>query len=253
MAGLQQTLKPLKQSARYYWQQSRRPFASLLFILPILALYEGGLLLLGSQAVRNGADVWLRTTLDCIGLESYFLLPILTIACLVGWHYTTRDSWTISPNVLYWMALESAALGGLLLATAHLQRKAVALAEHSSELLVAVGLSDVLQWTGRMVGFCGAGIYEEVLFRLLLIPVFVAFFGGCGFSTGQSALAAIISTSLIFSLAHYVGPHGESFLWFSFSFRCLAGAFFAVLFVYRGFGIAAGTHALYDVFVATLS
>ena len=60
---------------------------------------------------------------------------------------------------------------------------------------------------------------------------------------------AVILTSLIFSTAHYVGPHGEAFDAYSFSFRCIAGAFFALLFVYRGFGIAAGTHAMYDIFV----
>ena len=61
---------------------------------------------------------------------------------------------------------------------------------------------------------------------------------------------AVVLTSLVFSAAHYVGPHGETFEAFSFAFRFLAGAFFAMLFVYRGFGVAAGTHALYDVFVS---
>jgi hypothetical protein len=32
-------------------------------------------------------------------------------------------------------------------------------------------------------------------------------------------------------------------------FRFLAGALFAVVFVLRGFGIAAGAHALYDIYV----
>jgi membrane protease YdiL (CAAX protease family) len=60
---------------------------------------------------------------------------------------------------------------------------------------------------------------------------------------------AIVATSIVFSAAHYVGPQGEALEWFSASFRCFAGIFFATLFVYRGFGIAAGTHALYDVLV----
>ncbi len=51
-----------------YWQQSRRPLVSLAFILPLLALYEGGVLLLGPSAIRNGADVWLRQLLDQLGL-----------------------------------------------------------------------------------------------------------------------------------------------------------------------------------------
>ena len=34
-----------------------------------------------------------------------------------------------------------------------------------------------------------------------------------------------------------------------FLFRMMAGVFFALLFQLRGFGVAAGTHACYDVLV----
>jgi membrane protease YdiL (CAAX protease family) len=66
---------------------------------------------------------------------------------------------------------------------------------------------------------------------------------------------AVLLTSLAFAAAHYAGPYGEpvqlfcSTFWFSFSFRFLAGVFFGTLFVYRGFGVAAGTHAGYDILV----
>ncbi len=46
------------------------------------------------------------------------------------------------------------------------------------------------------------------------------------------------------------GRAATSFDPFSFSFRVSAGVFFGVLFVTRGFGIAAGTHALYDIIVS---
>ena len=62
-------------------------------------------------------------------------------------------------------------------------------------------------------------------------------------------IGGIVLTSLLFSAAHYVGPCGDPFRWLTFLFRFLAGVFFAVLFRYRGFGIAAGTHAFYDVLV----
>ena len=52
-----------------YWQQSRRPLASLAFVTPLLAIYEFGVLWLGPQAMRNGADVWLRQWLDEIGFK----------------------------------------------------------------------------------------------------------------------------------------------------------------------------------------
>ena len=52
-----------------YWAESRRPFASLVFILPMLLAYEVGLLWLGSGGLRNGADVWLRQVLDLFDLR----------------------------------------------------------------------------------------------------------------------------------------------------------------------------------------
>jgi membrane protease YdiL (CAAX protease family) len=74
---------------------------------------------------------------------------------------------------------------------------------------------------------------------------------------------AIIGTSLLFAAAHYrldfaVGTFafqtgiGEVFEWHSFVFRTLAGAFFSLVFFYRGFGIAAGAHAMYDILVCVL-
>jgi membrane protease YdiL (CAAX protease family) len=103
---------------------------------------------------------------------------------------------------------------------------------------------------GRIVGYMGAGVYEEILFRLMLLPPVAACAFRLGAKRGLRIALAVVVTSLVFSAAHYVGPHGEAFDSFGFAFRFLAGTFFAVLFVFRGFGIAAGTHALYDVFVS---
>src|SRR3990170_3082495 len=50
--------------AIYYWRESQRPLVSLAFVLPLLVVYEGGVLWLGPAAMRNGADVWLRQLLD---------------------------------------------------------------------------------------------------------------------------------------------------------------------------------------------
>ena len=65
---------------------------------------------------------------------------------------------------------------------------------------------------------------------------------------GSLAGGALL-TSIVFAGAHHIGPMGEPFLWYTFLFRMTAGIFFAALFVYRGFGVAAGTHAMYDVLV----
>ncbi len=103
---------------------------------------------------------------------------------------------------------------------------------------------------GRMLGYLGAGVYEELLFRLMLVPPLAVFTTHLVNRPGLRIAAVVILTSLLFSAAHYVGPHGEAMDAFTFVFRFSAGAIFALLFVYRGFGIAAGTHALYDIFIS---
>lgn len=100
-----------------------------------------------------------------------------------------------------------------------------------------------------LVAYLGAGIYEETLFRLLCLPMLWAVGWGLGLSRGWSLALAVVLTSCMFSAAHHWGPHGEPFSWYCFGFRTAAGLCFATLFIFRGFGIAAGTHALYDILV----
>ena len=87
------------------------------------------------------------------------------------------------------------------------------------------------------------------MFRLLMLPIAVWAFERLGCSTIAAGLWAILLSSLLFSAAHYIGPLGDSFAIYSFTFRAVAGLFFAILFLLRGFGITAGTHFFYDVLV----
>jgi membrane protease YdiL (CAAX protease family) len=59
-------------------------------------------------------------------------------------------------------------------------------------------------------------------------------------------------SALLFSTAHHIGPVGEPFHGYVFVFRTLAGVFFAVVYQYRGFGIAVGAHAFYDILVGVI-
>ena len=225
-----------------YWSLSRTPLTSLVFTLPLVLAYEGGVLWLGRGSPRNGADVWLRQFLDLIGFGSYFLLPVLTLLGLLAWHHIEHDRWRFSPLVLAGMAFESFVWAGMLVGIARLQHRLWPLG-------IADGVSGIL---ARFVGYCGAGLYEEVLFRLILLPIVIWVFERAGLSTAAAALWSVILTSLLFSTAHYVGPLGDTFELYSFTFRTLAGVFFATLFVTRGFGIAAGAHAAYDMLVGLL-
>jgi hypothetical protein len=240
------------QTASYYWSQSRRPLASLAFVLPLLVLYEGGVVILGPHAVRNGADVWLRRLLDGLGFGSYFLLPVITVGLLLGWHHVTHQRWRVSAPVLYAMFAECAVLALALLMAGRLQ-SVVTHEWLSPQGAVSAAISEAPDRgavVGMVLGFAGAGVYEEVLFRLILLPPAWFCLSRLGAARAVRIVGVVGVTSLVFAAAHYLGPYGEYFDAFSFSFRFVAGAVFAMLFVYRGFGIAAGTHALYDIFVS---
>lgn len=230
-----------------YWQLSRSPLASLVFTLPLVLAYEGGVLLLGRGSPRNGADVWLRHLLDALGFGQYFLLPLLTVVGLLAWQHLSQDRWRFSSAVLPGMAAESLLWALVLIALGRLQQGFWPLAVVGLEF--GIPGRDVF---ARLVGYCGAGLYEEVLFRLLLLPAAVWAFERLGCTAAAAGFWALVFSSLLFSVAHYVGPLGDTFSLYSFTFRAVAGVFFALLFLTRGFGIAAGTHFLYDLLVGLL-
>lgn len=241
-----------------YWHESARPLAALAFIAPMLAVYEGGVLLLGPSAPRNGADVWLRHWLDLLGFGQYFLLPALACGILLAWHHTTREPWRLRAAVLAGMSLESLLLGFLLLVVAQLQGSLATLetvAPLAARGSAGESVPGAAAFASRVISYFGAGIYEELLFRLMLLPLLAGALRWAGIARPWSLVGAVALESLLFSAAHYrvFTSVGDEFAWFSFSFRILAGLFFSALFIRRGFGVAAGAHALYDVFVAIFS
>jgi len=87
---------------------------------------------------------------------------------------------------------------------------------------------------------------------LMLLPALASVLKWLGCNEIWSLAGGAFLSSLAFAGAHHLGPLGEPFQWYAFLFRASAGIFFAALFVYRGFGIAAGTHAAYDMLVGLL-
>lgn len=243
-----------------YWNESARPLVALVFIAPMILAYEGGLLVLGPRSMRNGADAWLRELLEGAGFTQYFLLPCLTCAILVGWHHVNRERWKVAWSVLYGMLLEAMLLGLLLLLLARALTNALTGTELQAPTELSLG--DARSF-GQIVAFFGAGIYEELLFRLMMFPAIAALLRLAGTPRRMSWVLSIVITSLIFAAAHYqldlmlgsyhlVTTVGDTFEWSSFLFRASAGVFFAALFLARGFGVAAGTHACYDILVSMI-
>jgi hypothetical protein len=102
----------------------------------------------------------------------------------------------------------------------------------------------------RLMLSLGAGLYEELLFRVLVVGT-LAWVGRrlLGWRPLVAGLTAALIGAVVFSMFHYVGQFGDEFRVYSFVFRTIAGLAFSALFLLRGFGITAWTHALYDVFL----
>lgn len=233
-----------------YLRATRHPWPCLLFLLPLLGLYEAGVYIVGgtqSDNLRNGADAWLRWLLDIYGITPFIVAPAIIIAVFILW---SLNRWDDRPernlHVVCGMWFESVVFAFGLWAIGHnfgpiMRAAGIPLA--TAEITVK---TDAL---AQIITFVGAGIYEEVLFRLFVITGLAAMLK-CAFVPGWIAvLLAGIGSALLFAAAHHVGPHGEPMDPFRFLYRATAGMYFALLYWTRGFGVAVGAHAFYDVLV----
>jgi membrane protease YdiL (CAAX protease family) len=101
----------------------------------------------------------------------------------------------------------------------------------------------------KLVLSLGAGVHEELLFRLLMVGGGVWLFTHVlGLRRWLAVGLAIAISSALFSAAHHV-IGGEPFRVGAFVYRALCGLVFAVIFQTRGFAVAVYTHALYDIYV----
>ncbi len=254
---IDQSTVPATQRAgpQTYWRSSRSHRYSLLFALPLLLAYEALASIVPGHAtggIRNGADVLLTSAFVTIAGRYGPLLFIVVLAGIGTW-LVVRDlranGRTLRPAIFGAMLAESVALAilfGVVVGTVTAQLLGV---------LPTLALSPVsdLSWLERLTVSLGAGLYEELFFRVLLVSALAA---GAkllfGWRQNAAAVAATIVGALIFAAFHYIGPYRDALELQSFVFRTVGGLFFSALYLARGFGIVAWTHALYDVFLLAL-
>jgi hypothetical protein len=220
-------------------------------VLPLLTLYQLGVVVTNfgqPQVVVNGAEALLRVALHAVGLGGWFTSAWVAALIAGIWIYRADPlarKEKLQPRTFALMLVESGLyamlFGGVV---ASIVRALMPWVNTGLQLGPSLGLgrSLMLSW--------GAGLYEELLFRVIGM-------GGLGWllrrgfklQPAPALLVAAVVSSLVFSLFHYLGPMGDTFRVASFVFRFVAGMVLAGLYRWRGFGIAAGTHALYDVLV----
>jgi hypothetical protein len=241
-----------------YWRLARAPRYSLTFALPLLLAYEVlAFTLSGDQVagVRNGADVLLKSIFLALGgREGLIVFGALLVgggAWIVGQDY--RRSRNLDPRIF-----------GLMAAEAIIYALAFGIVTSALTALLLPGLNTIGPAGSLSLGSAGgwslptqlmislgAGIYEELLFRVLLVSGLAWLARSAfGWRSSRAGVFAVGTGALIFSAFHYIGPYGDQLELASFAFRAVAGVLLSTLYLLRGFGITAWTHALYDVFLA---
>jgi hypothetical protein len=243
-------LAPARRSS--YFAISRSHRYSILFALPLLLGYEALAALLsqpGHPELRNGADAILRGAFTAVaGARGplFFMAAIilLGVGLVIRDLRASRDR--IRPIVFFGMLGEAVALAAVFgfvigMTTAKLLGSLHAL---------SIGPLEQTSWPTRLMLSLGAGLYEELFFRVLLVTGIAA--GArvvLGLSRRTAGIIAAIVGAFIFSAFHYIGPYGDQLQLQSFVFRMLSGLAFSALYLVRGFGITAWTHSLYDAFL----
>lgn len=232
-----------KESSRpggyLYW--SRDPAVGLFAVLPLWLVYEGLRLLL-TPADRNGAEALLLREVDRLGGYGDLALRVGFGVLLV---FAARS---LVRRQIPWLRVAAVlALEGTVYALM-LGPVASALASSAGRLLEIGATASSLN--SNLVGSLGAGIFEELVFRLGLMSA-IAWVGVR--ATRDTAVprwiigaVAVITSALAFSWFHHLC--GEPYDRTTFVFRAMAGVLLGLLMWARGYGVCVYTHSVYNVY-----
>jgi len=230
-----------KWKLRGYLKETRRPIYSAALVAPFLVLYHTGTLIFQTTYI-NGADALIIRILSLFSVRSMFGSALVLFASFTIWQLRTRASWKIKSGMLLFYFLESVCFALLLL---------FVFGFITTHLNLSQGPK-----TGRfadLILYCGAGIYEELVFRGFLFGGLILAFRRIFVEPKVGIVAAALLAAFLFSAFHYVGPAGDAFSFGSFMQRMFAGLYFSALFAMRGFGATAAAHAVYDIFVGIIN
>jgi hypothetical protein len=288
------TAQLLNFSENSYLERTSRPIYGLFFLMPFLVFYELGTVLTHTDALSRAQDrvvafVWLQSFLDTyLGLGGKFAWiapPLVVVVILLALQLASRKSWHLSVRDTGPMAVEcvllavplivlSLFLSGPAARSNSMQQSAYYNVQTDTVVVPQSGAgtdnsareqngSDNVfreAFLADIVTGIGAGIYEELIFRLILMCVLMVLLQDIiGMSHANAIVLSVLISAALFSAHHHVVfvngrlTSASAFNWTEFSFRTMAGVYFAVLFAIRGFGVTAGTHAFYDIMATVIN
>ncbi len=241
----------LIEEERSYFNVTRSRSASLIFILPLLIIYEIGVIVYraeinGVAAIVKSPITFLRQNpVEMVGAGGMILITSVLIGLVAGaiWHIGRLG------------AFRARIFGGMLIESA-----IYALLLGPVALIPVTGQA---QWGGfepqmtnvmeKIVIATGAGLYEEFLFRFVILGLLYYLLKELTeLSTAWAAIWALLISSALFSGLHLLTPE-EGAGFGAFNYRLSAGALLGLIFLWRGLGIAAWTHTLYDIYILCFS
>jgi membrane protease YdiL (CAAX protease family) len=232
---------------REYLRDSSDLMMSIVLVLPLFVFYQIGVLATGG--VRNGVD-FVTNVLFALtnGNTLYYILFNLAVLIAFGVAlFVLRNRGTLQPKIIPFMLLESG-LYALFFGGAVVKLMSV----FGMDALLSAGGQEAGAFTNLIMSI-GAGLYEEIVFRLILVGgLYLLGTRVAKIPKWGAAVGAVVLSSLAFSAVHHIGALGDPFTLGTFVFRFFAGVLLAVIYYARGFAIAVYTHAIYDIFVLVL-
>jgi len=220
---------------------------SLILIFPLFLAYQIGVVFSTSM---NGVDFVTRLVYAAVGrdrdnyLVAHAVLGVGFVTYVLALMRRRDFHLDIVPPLLLEAAIYALTLGSFIV---FVMQQVLGLDT------IASGLTALGKTGEAVVVSLGAGVYEELVFRLGIMAGGAALLRRAGIDRFWAVPLALVVSAVLFSAAHHLGPLGDPFSWNVFVYRALAGAIFGLIFYYRSLAHAVYTHFLYDLYVLALS
>ena len=242
-------------SINSYLNLTRTASYGFIAAIPLFIIYEIFILFINLESnvsIRVGADIWLKQILSTIGVRGHHTVGLIAAIFGLIIFFIERRKKDVRVKFFYfpWMIVESLFYS---IFFAIIISKTVTFVFSSAYwykplALEAINGAPPSDFWLQITLSIGAGLYEELVFRVLLISCLYFFISYFVLSKGTASyVASALIAALLFSAVHYIGSYGDVFTIPSFTFRLLFGLAFNILYVVRGFGVTAWSHSLYDV------